>query len=210
MSDCQFKPISTWPGKRRTSHQPSRFRASWGETLDQLRYELGKLRAKRIVIEIDLSEDQIRLDGWPKATAKPRYPGVIVSFEAKEGPLRFPCDTFDFWQDNLRAIAKSLEALRAVDRYGVTKRGEQYTGWKRLPFNNQTESKMTSIEAAELYVRIGGGDIGRILDDREYANEVYRRAVKACHPDVHGQAFEEDFKRLQEAKAVLGFHWEGK
>jgi hypothetical protein len=35
------------------------------------------------------------------------------------------------WQDNLRAVALGLEALRRVERYGIAQRGEQYAGWRR-------------------------------------------------------------------------------
>ena len=31
---------------------------------------------------------------------------------------------------NLRSIALGLKALRAVDRYGVSRRGEQYAGFR--------------------------------------------------------------------------------
>lgn len=44
----------------------------------------------------------------------------------RRGHLSYPCDTFTTLQDNLRVIALALEALRMVDRYGVTRRGEQY------------------------------------------------------------------------------------
>jgi hypothetical protein len=43
------------------------------------------------------------------------------------GPSRAP------WRDNLRAIALGLEALRAVNRYGITRGiGEQYAGFLQL------------------------------------------------------------------------------
>ena len=85
------------------------------------------------MLQVDISERYIRTDGLPYANA--RYgtnPGVIVSFDSRHGPLRYATDAFTEWQDNLRAIALSLEALRAVDRYGVTRRGEQYTGWRAI------------------------------------------------------------------------------
>ena len=60
--------------------------------------------------------------------------------------MSYPCDKYSNWQANLRAIALSLEALRAEDRYGVTRRAEQYKGWaKLLPPNAEFAS---DIEAA--------------------------------------------------------------
>jgi len=51
-----------------------------------------------------------------------------------------PCDSFKDWEANLRAIALSLERLRAADRYGVTtEEKEQYIGWLRLPATSQTD-----------------------------------------------------------------------
>lgn len=43
--------------------------------------------------------------------------------------LVYATDTCVLWQHNVRSIALGLEALRAVDRYGITKRGEQYAGF---------------------------------------------------------------------------------
>jgi hypothetical protein len=46
--------------------------------------------------------------------------------------FQFAVDMFPSWQDNLRAIALGLEALRKVERYGIANRGEQYAGWAQL------------------------------------------------------------------------------
>ena len=54
----------------------------------------------------------------------------MVAFESKHGPLKYATDVFDHWHANLRAIALGLEALRKVERYGITQRGEQYTGFR--------------------------------------------------------------------------------
>jgi hypothetical protein len=42
------------------------------------------------------------------------------------------CDRFLDWEDNLRAITKTLESLRAVRRYEVVQDDEQYAGFKQL------------------------------------------------------------------------------
>jgi hypothetical protein len=69
--------------------------------------------------------------------AKVGFPGVRIAFESKYGPLTYATDEFVTrparLADQRPRIALALQALRAVDRYGVTKRGEQYTGWKALP-----------------------------------------------------------------------------
>lgn len=49
-----------------------------------------------------------------------------------EDAYQFAVDTFVHWQDNLRAIALGMEALRKVARYGIVKGNEQYSGWKQL------------------------------------------------------------------------------
>ena len=111
--------------------------------MNLLKHELERLQASNVVIEMDLTEVDIRRDGLPRNNARPTTPRVCLSMDSPYGPLRYPCDTFLSWQDNVRGIALALEALRKVDRYGVTKRGEQYTGWKALPASRGSCSRPT-------------------------------------------------------------------
>jgi hypothetical protein len=147
------RPIDTWPGPRSHRHRMSQFSASYSATERLLAAELGHLAARNVVLMIDVSESDIRLDGLLRASARPDYPGVIVAFDSRYGPLKYMSDTFTRWQDNVRAIALGLEALRKVDRYGITKRGEQYTGWRQLTAGG---NGMTPAEAAALIGRHGG------------------------------------------------------
>lgn len=118
-----FRPIQSWPGALTKIRRRAQFKAGYTATLGLLDRELQYLAAKDVVLQVALRDEDIRLDGAPRANAKPAsHPGVILSFDSKHGPLSYPCDTFADWEDNLRAIALSLEHLRAVDRYGVTKR----------------------------------------------------------------------------------------
>ena len=87
----------------------------------------------------------------------PKGPAVIIAFESKHGPLKYATDVFDHWHANLRAIALGLEALRKVERYGITQRGEQYTGFRT--WNSGIEmpaAQMTELEALE-FLRIHAG-----------------------------------------------------
>jgi hypothetical protein len=94
-----------------------------------------------------------------------------------------------------------------VDRYGVSKRGEQYTGWGQLPPAGGSTATMTARTAAEILVDVEGlgGDAGDVLDDRQAYRDTYRLAAKACHPDRHGGDTQR-FQLLQQARAVLERH----
>lgn len=196
--EVQFRPIVAWPGKRRSGSRSSQFRASYTDTLQLLDRELGYLKAKNIVIQLALGDDDIRLDGMPRRDARPSHPGVILSFDSKHGPLSYPCDTYPRWEDNLRAIALALENLRAVDRYGVTMRGEQYQGWKALPGPMQAGDARAQLSA------LAGG---MPVSTQEEIKAAYRKAAFEFAPDRNpGDAdAAAKFLKLQEIKAALDF-----
>lgn len=192
-----YRPITLWPGAPTRNRKRNRFRASYSDTLKVLDLELRMLRASQIVLQVALSEEDIRLDGKPRAGSRPSHPGVILAFKSKYGPLSYPCDTFASWEENLRAIALALTALRTVDRYGVTRRAEQYRGWSQLPPPLVTEPPMDNAAAYTVFAQYVNGDD---LNKNTLA-DIYRRAVKATHPDTGGDAAA--FSRVQRAKEVL-------
>lgn len=170
VTDFAFRPITTWPGGLTRSRRRSPFGAAYSSTLELLHREVDHLVARRldpVVIQLALSDDDIRRDGLPRAHARPEHPGVILSFTSQYGPLRYATDVFTDWQSNLRAIALGLESLRRVDRYGITKGGEQYAGWRAL--------------------EAGGTDEGRLERGRRLISEHggVAQALHATHPD-HG------------------------
>jgi hypothetical protein len=167
-------------------HKPNPFRATWADTLKLLDFELDLLNASDVVFEVDVDdESQIRLDGMLRAGAKVNSPAVRLAFDSAHGPLTYATDRFrgqyysdpPDWQINLRAIALGLEALRKMDRYGITRRGEQYTGWKALPAGRaMPASHMTTEQARDLITSI----IGPV--DRPWDTRI-RMAKAATHPD---------------------------
>lgn len=208
--NVRFRPLSSWPGERTGGRLHSPFRVGWMDTLELLERELLKLNARNVVIEVALSEADIRIDGWPRANARPSSPGVIVSFDSRHGPLRYATDTFTDWQANVRAIALGLEALRKVDRYGITKRGEQYTGWRALPpgialgagngFGNADEAvRWMNERYAEFYP--GAHAMDMLGEEEPWAIDRYRELAKKLHPDTGGST--EEFQRLQAAWALV-------
>jgi len=190
-------PIGEWPGpltKRRTA---SPFASTLGSTLEVLRRELYNLGAKNVRLQVAIPASQFRLDGYPRASAKQEHPGVILTMDSDHGALSYPCDTFTDWPSNLRAIALALEALRKVNRYGVTKRGEQYRGFLAIEATAMPAG-FTSVDAAIEYLRSVGG-IG--LEVAEPLATVLRRAKRRTHPDTGGDA--DTFQRVTLAEQYL-------
>lgn len=192
----EFRPILQWPGKPTAhfSRQRSRFSAPYRKTLECLDRELSHLKAKHVVVQLDCDEREIKRDGTPRADARCRGPGVIVSFESTKGAMSFPCDTFTEWQDNLRAIALALESLRTVDRYGVTRNAEQYRGWAALPDK--------SAESVEWLKRELGMNWNGSLSDG-LKSTIRTIAITRLHPDKHG-GDDSKWKMWQAAATVLG------
>lgn len=173
------RPIVLWPEAETRTRQRSPFSSSYTATKDLLYREIRALGATSAVLQLAVTEQDIRLDGDLRANARPTHPGVIVSFESRHGSLRYACDTYLSWQDNVRAIALTLEKLRAVDRYGAAKGGEQYTGWKALPSGNGAPSA----ERGWSIIRQHGS---------------VKAALHATHPDHGGDA--KDFGDVQAAR----------
>lgn len=206
--DVVFQPIERWPGKETPSYVQKRspFDAPWTATLDLLDRELHQLRAKLVVIQAFVKPGQLRLDGGLRSGTNPSRPGIILSFDSKNGPMMFPCDTFDKWGDNLRAIALALEALRKIDRYGVTSRAEQYTGFKALPQPETIETRIPTREAALAFIFKVVTCTTMEIDAMRRGNaaiiaDVIRRAQFITHPDRKGDP--DDFKRVMRCEQLL-------
>lgn len=186
--DMKVGPIREWPGTMTAaeSRRVSPFRStltSTLRTLDRELYELAETRAHRESAEllIALPAGAFRLDGRPRAGSRPEHPGVILSMDTRHGHLSYPCDTFTSWEDNLRAIALALEALRKVDRYGVTRRGEQYRGFLELESGGQRPMGVDGAIRALLTV-LGYGEEVRTSDVE--LMQLVRRAKRYAHPDT--------------------------
>lgn len=206
MLDYTIQPIQKWPGEKRLpeDRRESQFKAGWSDTLELLERELAMIRATDVVIQADCPREALRNDGRFRAGARLYGPAVILSFETKKiGPLSYPCDTFNHWTDNVRAIALALEALRKVDRYGVGRGGEQYRGWLALedkshkgPFSTAGDAIQwvcKELKVPTLLVPLGD----------ETKKNIRRYAMAAFHPD-RNDGLSERWSLWQHAAVVLG------
>lgn len=219
------RPISTDDGlgSKRTA---SAFKVTWTQTLTLLEREVDMLNGKNLVIELDVLPGQLTNAGQLRATSKVRGNAVRVIFDSKHGQLTYGTNEFvrgatsywrdgdrhqtmqHDWQHNVYAIARSLEALRQVDRYGVSKRGEQYTGYAALPAGTGgiALGGMTTDEARGAILNASswaGRDDWAGWDDPHATAKLLRSARFSSHPDRHG-GDQSAWDRVEQAARVLG------
>lgn len=198
------------------------FKASFADSLNLLMREIEKLDPHRtwgetdVVLSVACRPGDLRRDGGIRADARAfDHPGVRVSFTTKDlGPLSYGTDCCEQWQHNVRSIALGLEALRAVDRFGISNGSQQYTGFKALPAGRaMPASHMTATDARHLIARLANPNAGEdaiataeaaLTGDRAAASGVLRRAMALSHPDRRN-GDRVLWNQLEEAVTALGW-----
>lgn len=227
----RYRPLQDWPDGELTpegQRDAPQFSATWTSTLTLLEREVEMLGADECVLEVAASNRDVRVDGSLRADARPSHPGVVISFESKvHGPLRYWTDryttgrvwrrsrgengetvTVQGWQANVRAVALGLEHLRAIERYGIANRGEQYLGWKQLGAGTPLgpPAPMTVDEAVRV-LAVGAEWstsptlLAELRDDEALVASLYRIAAKRHHPDAGGDP--DVFRKITEARDLL-------
>lgn len=124
----------TWPlGRPRTKWpEQSNFDVTLGRAIQDVRKEVNLLGGRDLIISSNLP---MRRDGLPYAnSSQPDDRGVAVYFRYKGKPMCFACDRWKRVEDNMRAIAKTIDALRGIARWGTGDMIQQaFTGFVALP-----------------------------------------------------------------------------
>jgi hypothetical protein len=135
---------------------------------DRLQRELDLLRASYPTLSTNV---ELRLDGQPRSDRRdPDDPGVAVYFRFQGKDMALACDKWDRVADNIVAIAKHIEALRGMDRWGVGTAAQAFAGYEALP-------------APEQWWQVLGVSPAATLDDIRLA---YRKLALGAHPDQGG------------------------
>lgn len=185
-----------WPeGRPRTSagmRERARFDMSFARARDEVvrQIELMTGRYAWMVKEANLiisTNLQLRRDGLPLAGQRqPNDPGVAVYFNYKKTPVCFACDRWSRIEDNMQAIAKTIDALRGIARWGTGDMMEAaFKGFTALPSPNANPLHWLSVL---------GLDVAATRADVESA---YRRRRSETHPDRGGSA--DEFSAVQRA-----------
>lgn len=106
---------------------PYNFRVGMQEAFENVLEQLEKMDARNVRIETDVPH-RTEESNLPKPSvnpADPADPGVVVYFWYEGRNRVAPCDRWDTLRDNAQAIAKYLDAKRALDRYGIETTGSE-------------------------------------------------------------------------------------
>jgi hypothetical protein len=207
-----------WPRTRAGDRIKSRFghkqsgQVSLSGARNLLLDELNRLGAANFVITSDLPT---RNDGLPYADGRATDPGVAVWFMLPDarGNLQervFPCDKWPSHAENMQAIAKSIEALRGLDRWGV---GDVITrafaGFNALPPGTDSTTPPQPVKRSWWEILDVGENLKAVLKPFEIlaiAKARHREMIKGAHPDAggsHDRAAELN-AALAEAEAEMG------
>lgn len=189
-----------WPVNRQRTDKYRRERARFDMSFARARDEIvrqielmcGKYTYQKqqtgLIISTNIS---LRRDGLPLANQRqPDDPGVAVYFTYKKRPMCFACDRWDKVEDNMQAIAKTIDALRGIARWGTGDMLEAaFTGFTALPAPGQTTAR-------------GWRDVLGVADmspppTLAFVTSVYKTLRSRHHPDKGGRT--EDFNAVQTA-----------
>jgi hypothetical protein len=163
-----------WPNhfERSKVKTYSNFKCTLAQARDGILRELDLLGAKSIIISSNIP---LKKDGQMYAGQKPidNDHGVAVYFVWDKEQRVLACDAyFNIWE-NLRAIERSIDAMRGLGRWKVSNMLKAaFTGFKALDSGTQTaEFSWWEILGVEMQA------------DPHEIKRAYRDAVKRYHPD---------------------------
>lgn len=174
-----------WPRTDQMRRERSRFNTTISASLNFLKEEIRRLGAKDLVLS----------SNYTLGTTSPKDPGVCAYFQYQGISAAIPCDRWLNVEDNVHAIAKTIEAMRGIERWGAKNMIKAaFSGFAALPGPGQTSAGWREI------LGLNGETTGQEIES------AYRRLRSLHHPDKGGSA--ELFHAVQiaydQAKQAVG------
>jgi len=144
----------------------------------RLRQELGRMgvRDDDIVLSTNL---QLRLDGLPRSgQTQPKDPGAAVYWSDPwaKAPRCMAIDRYTKVEQNIAALAATIEAMRAIERHGGAAVLERaFSGFIAVPAPAAEHDWRVVLELQDV-VELGREDVER----------AFRRLAAKAHPDRDG------------------------
>lgn len=152
--------------------------------------QIELMGGREIIISSNM---QYRADGLPYTRQNVHDTGVAVYFKNAQGEEQcIPCDNWVTLEENLRAIAKTIEAMRGIERWGgKSLMNAAFSGFKALP--SAIVTPPPDRPHRDWWIVLG---VDRNAD-APTVKQAYRRAQATAHPDAGGT--NQDFQEVQAA-----------
>jgi hypothetical protein len=191
-------PRTKWPSRSRFGN------VSFAAARDHVFHELGLMLSYQEKKSIVLSTNvPLKNDGMPYATYKtPDDKGIAIYFQYKEQSIVICCDQWDRIEHNLWAVAKTIEAMRGIERWGVSDfLKHSFQGFQALPPADSKQSSKTWWQVMA-YSQMPGKQPW----DWAGVEAQYKSLAKKRHPDAGGttEAFQELVSAFDQAKKYFG------
>jgi hypothetical protein len=190
-----------------TKRERALFRVTLTEGVQDLLYDLRLMKASNVVITSDLPTNS---RGLPYASGKADDPGIAVWCVVDGAERVFACDRWSTAAANLRAIGKTVEAIRKIGDWGAADMVTRaFSGFAALPPGaeqemapNQASSPTKSWrdvfrDLSPAWATRGAGHdiVDRVNKRSAHADRAlclrliaqrHREHIRTAHPDVGG------------------------
>lgn len=187
-----------WPVgyKRTTGRISSPFKQSMEKAQQFLHREVDRMGAGKLIVSsnIPVRKDGMFYTDW--MNRKIDDPGVAINFHYQGKYITMCCDQYLTVWENVYALGKAIEAIRGLERWGVSDFMERmFTGFTALPPSVTLEVNIWHVL----------GLTGK-PDTKDDVTSAYRQKAREHHPDRPG-GNKEKFQALQDAyeKALKQF-----
>jgi len=196
MSELQWPSgFDRTPTEERTKY-PGGFEVSRRKAFNSILKEMSKMDAVNVDVQT-AAPHTAKNPNIPYKDRDPEDPAVVVYFDRDGQRFAVPCDRWNNLRDNARAIAKYLDAKRAIERYGVaTVETEMST--QALPSGDD------DVVVADDGSTEAPHEVLGVAEDApdDVVKAVARRLSANVHPDQE-DGDQAEFKRIQQAKEAM-------
>lgn len=174
---------SSWPRTEPLRRESSRMKSALSSALKNLQAEVARLGGKNLQLS----------SNYTLGNERPQDPGVVAYFTRDGDAVAIPCDRWKTLAENVQAIAKTIEALRGIERWGAKHMVKAaFRGFAALPESSSARS------CWQILGLTPNSSVDAI-------NQAFRQLAQVCHHDLGGSdaaMAELNEARTQALKAV--------
>jgi hypothetical protein len=171
-----------WPITEDKLREKAQFKATLESALIKLRKEISLMGGKGLVLS----------SNYTLGANNPNNPGVVAYFTLEEANIAIPCDRWYRIEQNVHAIALTIEAMRGIERWGAKHMIKaMFTGFKALP------EKGSGIDPHKVL------GIEKQNPSEAEITAAFRTKAKLYHTDIPGTGNAEKYAECREAHDLL-------